>query len=258
MARICITGSSDGLGLLAAQSLLADGHDVILHARDSNRADDVRTRLPLAQRIVTGDLAHISGMRRIAEQVNAIGRCDAVIHNAGVYGNSRLRSETTAEGLPVVFAVNVLAPYVLTALIERPPRLVYLSSEMHLHADADLSDIAWQRRRWSAAAAYSESKLWLTTLAFAVARRWSDTRVNAVDPGWVPTKMGGASATDDLDEGYRTQAWLAVSDDPAAVVSGQYFYHYATHAPDPRTRDKAAQNTLVDCLASLSGIVLDQ
>ena len=119
--------------------------------------------------------------------------------------------------------MNTLAPYVLTALVERPKRLVYMSSGMHRGADASLADVDWRKRRWQGAEAYAESKLHDVLLAFAVARRWPSVLSNAVNPGWVPTKMGGPGAPDDLDEGARTQAWLATSDEAAARVSGRYF-----------------------------------
>ena len=120
---------------------------------------------------------------------------DAVIHNAGAY-STKGRSPTP-EGHPTIIAVNALAPYVLTALMERPRRLVYLSSGMHRGGSGSLRDFDWSERRWNFSQAYSDSKLYLTALAFAVARRWPDVLSNAVDPGWVATKMGGASAPDE-------------------------------------------------------------
>jgi len=139
--------------------------------------------------VVVGDLASAVDTRRVADQVNAVGRMDAVIHNAGVY--STTDRAPTPEGHATILAVNTFAPYLLTSLIERPRRLVYLSSGMHRSAAASLRDIDWTERRWNSTAAYSESKLYVTALAFAVARRWPDVLSNAVDPGWVPTKMGG-------------------------------------------------------------------
>ena len=212
MSRIFITGSTDGLGLAAARTLIAEGHQVVLHARSSKRAAAVADLAPRAGGVVIGDLSSAVETRSIAEQVNKIGRMDAVIHNAGVYQEPN--RGTTPEGHAKTLAVNTLAPYMLTALIERPDRLIYLSSGMHRGGDGSLRDIDWVERRWDATAAYSESKLYLTALAFAVARRWPGVLSNAVDPGWVPTKMGGAGAPDDLTMGYLTQTWLAVSNDP--------------------------------------------
>src|SRR5512147_1536858 len=170
MARVLITGSADGLGLLAARSLAENGHEVVLHARNSSRAEETRKRLPAARGVVVGDLASLAQTRGVAEQANRLGPFDAVIHNAGV-GYQQPRTQTE-DGLPRVFAVNVLSFYVLTALVHRPKRLVYLSSGMHRGADLDLEDVAWTRRRWRGAAAYAESKLCDVLLAFAVARHW--------------------------------------------------------------------------------------
>jgi NAD(P)-dependent dehydrogenase (short-subunit alcohol dehydrogenase family) len=255
MARVFVTGSADGLGLLAARSLLEDGHEVVAHARNPARAEDTRKRLPAATAVVVGDLASLAQTRGVAERANRLGPFDAVIHNAGVgYKEPRVQTE---DGLPLVFEVNVLSFYVLTALVERPKRLVYMSSGMHRGADASLDDVDWTKRRWRGAAAYAESKLCDVLLAFAVARRWPTVFCNAVDPGWVPTRMGGPGAPDDLEEGYRTQAWLAVSDDPAALVSGKYFHHLRPKAPDPATHDVARQDKLLEICGRLSGIALD-
>jgi NAD(P)-dependent dehydrogenase (short-subunit alcohol dehydrogenase family) len=254
MARVFITGSTDGLGLMAAQLLLEGGHRVVLHARDAGRAEDVRRRLPGADAVVTGDLATLPAMREVAGQANALGRFDAVIHNVAVgYREPRIE---TADGLPHVFAINVLAPYVLTALMQRPERLVYLSSGMHRGTRATLDDPAWTRRRWSGAEAYAESKLYDVLLAFAVARRWPAVLSNALEPGWVPTRMGGPGAPDDLDQAHRTQAWLAVGDDAGARVSAQYFFHMKPRQPDPATRDIALQERLLAECERLSGIAL--
>ena len=89
-----------------------------------------------------------------------------------------------------------------------------------------------------------------------LARVWPDVLSNAVDPGWVPTKMGGAAATGDLQMGYRTQTWLAVSNDAAATVSGGYSYHRQRQAPAAQARDPAFQDQLMDRLAALTGIAL--
>ena len=254
MARVFVTGSTDGLGLMAARLLAETGHTVVLHARNAARAADARRTLPGCEAVVVGDLASLSETRGVADQVNRLGRCDAVIHNAGV--GLRERLERTTEGLPHVFAINVLAPYVLTALVERPKRLVYLSSGMHRGADHDLGDIDWRKRRWEGSAAYSESKLHDVLLAFAVARRWPGVLSNAVNPGWVATRMGGPGAPDDMDDGRRTQVWLAVSDDPGALVTGQYLRHMKPQQPDPAVRDARRQDELVELCRRFSGVAL--
>ena len=210
MSRILITGSTDGLGRAAARTLLDQGHEVVLHARSPARAAAVADLAPPAA-VVTGDLSSAAETRRLAEQVNALGRMDAVIHNAGVY-LERARGNTP-EGHARTLAMNVLAPYLLTALIERPDRLVYLTSGMHRSATDPCGTSTGRERRWNAAQAYSESKHHIVTLTLALARHWPDTITNAVDPGWVPTKMGGPGAPDDLEMGHLTQTWLATSDE---------------------------------------------
>jgi NAD(P)-dependent dehydrogenase (short-subunit alcohol dehydrogenase family) len=256
VARVLVTGSADGLGLLAARSLVASGREVVLHARNPSRAEDTRRRLSATKGVVVGDLASLAEIRSVAEQANRLGPFDAVIHNAGVgYQEPRVQTE---DGLPRVFEVNVLSFYVLTALVHRPKRLVYLSSGMHRGADASLDDVDWTKRRWRGAAAYAESKLCDVLLAFAVARRWPGVFSNAVDPGWVPTRMGGPSAPDDLEDGCRTQVWLATSDDPAALVSGKYFHHLRPRQPDPATHDVARQEKLLEICQRFSGVPLDE
>ena len=254
MARIFITGSTDGLGLATARTLLNDGHEVLLHARSRARAAAVDDLAPQAAGVVVGDLSRAAETRALAEQVNAHGRMDAIIHNAGVFlSPGRV---ATPEGHSHTLAVNVLAPYLLTALIERPGRLIYVSSGMHHAASGSLQDIDWTERRWNASAAYSESKLHVTALSASIARHWPHVLSNAVDPGWVPTKMGGPGAPDDLAMGHDTQSWLAVSNDPAALVSGKYWYHRRTRKPAPEVTDTAFQNRLTDKLAGLTGIAL--
>ncbi len=252
MARVLITGSADGLGRLAAQLLLEQGHTVTLHARGEERAEDARAALPGADGVLVGDLSAIAGIRSVAEQANDGGAYDAVIHNAGV-GYRKPRRVETPDGLEQHFAVNVLAPYLLTALIDRPARLVYVSSGMHRGGEPNLTDPQWTRRDWNGVQAYSDSKLLVTVLAAQVARLWPETCSNAVDPGWVATKMGGPGASDDLELGPVTQAWLAVGEDTAATVTGGYFFHGRPSRTHPAVADADLGARLVDYCAELSG-----
>jgi NAD(P)-dependent dehydrogenase (short-subunit alcohol dehydrogenase family) len=151
----------------------------------------------------------------------------------------------------------VLAPYVLTALVPAD-RLVYLTSGMHRGGVADLSDPQWTKRRWNDTQAYSDSKLYDTVLAAAVARRWPSVRANAVTPGWVATRMGGPGAPDDLGLGAVTQVWLAVSDDPAALVSGRLFHHQREQEPHPAVRDERFGEELVAYCERISGVALPE
>ncbi|MFF3749195.1 SDR family NAD(P)-dependent oxidoreductase [Streptomyces sp. NPDC002018] len=252
MARVLITGSSDGLGLMSAKLLVSQGHQVTLHARGAERAREARQALPDAEGVVVGDLSSTADVRRVAEQANARGRYDAVIHNAGV--GFREPHRVTPDGLTHTFAVNVLAPYLLTALIDVPDRLVYLSSAMHLGGRPDLTDLGWSARDWDPAQAYSDSKLFDVTLAFAVARHRPDVLSNALTPGWVATRMGGPGAPDDIRLAPVTQSWLAVGDDDAARVTGRYFYHRRETGTHPATRSHAFQDALLERCAELTGV----
>jgi NAD(P)-dependent dehydrogenase (short-subunit alcohol dehydrogenase family) len=257
MATVLITGSSSGLGLMAAERLLAAGHRVVLHARNDGRADDVRQELPGVAAVVTGDLSSLQETRALAEQINALGHLDAIIHNAGVGFRAPRRIETS-DGLCETFQVNVVAPYLLTALVTPPARLVYLSSAMQFYAEPRFDDLQWTQRRWDGSESYGETKLYVAALAFAVARRWPHVLVNTMTPGWVPTRMGGTDAPDDLELGSVTQAWLAVSDEPAAQVSGSYFYHQREERPNPAARDAGVQAKLLRVCAEITGVELPE
>lgn len=255
MALVLVTGSSGGLGLLAADRLLDAGHRVVVHARDHNRADEAMRQLPAAAAVVTGDLSSMEETRSLADQINGVGRFDAIIHNAGVGFRAPRRVETV-DGLSETFQVNVIGPYLLTALVKPPARLVYLSSAMQFYAAPRFDDLQWTRRRWDGSEAYGETKLYDAALAFAVARLWPGVLANALTPGWVPTRMGGPGAPDDIDLGSVTQTWLAVSDDPAATVSGHYFYHQREEQPNAAALDLDVQDELLRCCAELTGVEL--
>jgi NAD(P)-dependent dehydrogenase (short-subunit alcohol dehydrogenase family) len=256
VARIFITGSADGLGQLAARRLVGLGHEVVLHGRNSDRAEQALRAVPGALTALEGDLSSIEETRALARQANEAGPFQAVIHNAGVY-RPGAASRVTVDGLDDVFAVNALAPYVLTALIEGPQRLIYLSSGLHEGGDPDLSDLQSRPRRWSGPQAYANSKLFDVVLAFAVARLWPRVLSNAVDPGWVPTKMGGRSASGDLEQGVATQVWLAVSEETAARVTGRYFYHTQTRPAHPAASDVTVQDAFLAACERLTGVRLD-
>jgi NAD(P)-dependent dehydrogenase (short-subunit alcohol dehydrogenase family) len=254
VARVFITGSTDGLGRAAAESLIEQGHDVVLHARSSERASALAGIAPRAAGVVIGDLRAAADTRSIAEQVNAIGRMDAVIQNAGIYRTAS--REETPDGHPSILAVNALAPFMLTALLERPGRLIFLSSSEHTGGGGPLHDVNWDVRPWDAARAYAESKLYVVALAFALARRWPSVLSNAVDPGWARSRMGGPNAPVDTDTGQRTQSWLAVSDEPRAMLSGHYWYQQRQREPISEAKDVAYQDRLIEEFAGLTGVDL--
>lgn len=254
MKRVFITGSSDGLGFLAGKILVEQGHHVLFHARNNSRADAIQKKIPGAEGILSGDVSTLAGIRSLADQLCEAGSFDAVIHNVGV-GMSESGS-LTGDGVTGLFAVNVLAPYLLTALVPRPGRLIYLSSGMHLSGSSKMDDLQWQSRSWNSSQAYSDTKLLDQILAMWLARNWKDTLVNTVDPGWVPTRMGGSSAPDDLFKGAETQAWLAVSEEEPAKVSGRYFHHKKQRKMHPDAENPEIQDRLVDSLQELTGVRL--
>ncbi len=253
MARIFITGSAGGLGQMAARLLVVNGHRVVLHARNQSRAKEALLGVPGAETAVWGDLSGISETKQIADRVNELGLFDAVIHNAGI-GYRESHRVQTVDGLPQVFAVNSLAPYILTCLIRKPRRLIYVSSGMHRSGDPTLKDLNWDVRPWDGSQAYADSKLHNVILAFAVARKWPTVLSNALEPGWVATKMGGPGAPDSLEEAPKTQVWLATSQERDALVSGKYFYHQELRGFHPAAADTATQEKYLSECAHLSGV----
>lgn len=240
MARVFITGSADGLGKLAAGQLVGEGHQVVLHARNKARGQQALTNVPGAETVLVADLSNIEETKELAADANALGTFDAVVHNAGAYRASR----------ELIATVNTLAPYMLTSLMHKPKRLIYLSSGMHVHGQAKLKQLGGG----SGGISYSDSKLLVVMLTMAVARLWPRVYSNAVDPGWVPTKMGGAGAPDDLEKGYQTQTWLAVSDEPEARVSGHYFFHQKQRRFAPAARDVRLQEEFLSICEQITGV----
>jgi NAD(P)-dependent dehydrogenase (short-subunit alcohol dehydrogenase family) len=236
MTLVLVTGASSGLGYGAAKELADSGHDVVIHLRTPARQAGAHDRRWAG--VISGDLSQLDEVRSVAAQAASFGRFDGVIHNAGTMH------------LPEAIAVNAVAPYLLTALMPRPGRLVYLSSSMHRGGSTDL------RRLTAATGSYSDTKLWVTTLALAVAQRWPGTASHAVDPGWVPTRMGGAGAPDDLVAGHQTQVWLATADDVKPPTGG-YWHHQQLQQPHPASRDPRFQAALIDALQTLTDLPLN-
>ncbi|MFI7407427.1 SDR family NAD(P)-dependent oxidoreductase [Streptomyces sp. NPDC049627] len=241
MSRILVTGSADGLGHAAADALLSAGHEVVAHARNPERAVALDALVDHGAQLVVGDFTDRDAVRRIAAELADAEPLDAVIHNAGVWSGR------------AVMPVNIIAPYLLTALLRTPRRLVYLSSGSHYDGRPSLAGVDWRGR---SAGSYADSKLFVTTLAAAVARLRPGVPSNAVDPGWVPTKMGGPGAPDDLELGHRTQEWLASSDDPEALTTGGYWYHGQRQQPHRAVHDEPFQDRLLQALAEETGTVL--
>jgi NAD(P)-dependent dehydrogenase (short-subunit alcohol dehydrogenase family) len=255
MARIFITGSSDGLGALAAQRLIKNGHQVVLHARNAQRAKDATATCPGAETVLVGDLSRIQETKRLAEDANKLGTFDAVIHNAGLYtGGCR----KTPEGFPALVVVNTFAPYILTCLMHKPKKLVYLSSGLHSGGDPSLKDAAWQERGeqgWNDGQAYANSKMHNIMFAKIIARRWKDVQATSMDPGWQPTRMGGRSAPGDLQAAVDTYVMLTEEH----VKSGTYFKPGRVKAKPSRfCEDEKAQDQLLKLCEEYNGVTLPE
>ncbi|CAM5573569.1 SDR family NAD(P)-dependent oxidoreductase [Streptomyces purpurascens] len=236
MALVLVTGAAAGLGRDTANALADDGHEVVIHVRNPARLTEVGD--PARWKgVVTGDLAEPEEIRGVARQASGFGRFDAVIHNAGVMNR------------PEDVTVNTVAPYLLTALMEKPARLVHLSSSMHRTGSTDL------RQLTSGTASYDDTKLWVTALALAFASRWEGTSSHAVDPGWVPTRMGGRGAPDDLTAGHQTQVRLATHPDVTPSTGG-YWYHQQLQTPHPAAQDEEFQARLIQALEHHTGVLL--
>ncbi|KAF1917205.1 hypothetical protein BDU57DRAFT_259482 [Ampelomyces quisqualis] len=257
MARIFITGSSDGLGAKVAQRLIKNGHSVVLHGRNAQRAKDATEACPGAVTAVTGDLSSIAETKGVAEQINKLGQFDCVIHNAGLY---RGPFRKTSEGIPALAAVNTMAPYILTALITKPKRLVFLSSGLHFSGSTNMDDVLWLQRgesQYNEHAAYNASKLHNVLFAKAFARRWPDVTTSSLDPGWMPTKMGGESASGDFEDSIASYVMLAEGEEAAAKRSGSYFTPGKKEdIPHKIADDVYAQDQLLQICAEVSGVKL--
>lgn len=227
----------------------------VLHARNAQRAKDAESACPGAEKVVLGDLSSLSETKSLAEEVNKFGAFDCVIHNAGLYQGPFRK---TSEGIPALAAVNTVAPYVLTALIDRPKRFVFMSSEMHQMGSPSLDDVLWTKRgesEYTANAAYCASKLHNVLLAKAFARRWPEVKSNALDPGWVATKMGGSSASGSVDAAVESYVMLAEGEEEKAKKSGSYFHPSNREGtPHKVTEDEKAQDKLIEICAEFSGV----
>jgi NAD(P)-dependent dehydrogenase (short-subunit alcohol dehydrogenase family) len=254
MARILITGSSDGLGSAAAQRLISRGHSVVLHARNAERAKDATAAAPGAEAVVTGDLSSIPATKALAAQINDLGTFDCIIHNAGIYYGPFRK---TSDGIPALAAVNTVAPYILAALVSRPKRLAFVSSEMQHSAPSAISDPMWVAREsaWDDTKAYCESKYHNTLLAKAFARRFPEVKSNAMDPGWVATKMGGSSATGILESAIETYVMLAEGEEEAANKTGRYFRPGKKESQPHKDADNETfQDQLMEACEKISGV----
>ncbi|CAF3540004.1 unnamed protein product [Fusarium graminearum] len=256
MARILITGSTDGFGFEAARQLIERKHQVYLHARNQERADEVKTKLPGAAGVLIADLTTVAETRKLADEANAIGTFDAVILNAGLlYGPFR-KSDL---GVPASVFVNLVSPYIFAALLNPPKRLIFIASVLHHEADTSLKDIFWLERgekEWKDFPAYCDAKFHVVLLVNAIARRFKDTSVIAVHPGYVPTKLAGQDAPGKMEDGIETYVMLAEGDYDTSLT-GVYFDPKKERAqPHALTADLDKQEAVVKACEELTGIKL--
>ena len=242
-ARILVTGSTAGMGQLTAKTLIAKGYKVVLHARNEKRADDAKRDLPGAEAVVIGDLSDLNAVKKLADDINALGKFDVIIHNAGV-------NQGQAGG-DTIFNVNSLAPYILTSLVHKPKQLIYVSSDLHRGGSLRLENMQSGTPNIS----YSDTKLQILTLSKAVARKWPDVRANAITPGWVSTRMGRSNAPDNLRLGYSTLVWLAEGKDEAEQTSGQFFFQSRIEPNYNKIADDTtAQDALLDAYFNVTNV----
>ena len=257
MARIFITGSADGIGQAAAKILSEQGHAVFLHARNSTRASEAHAAVPKASGVVVGDLSTVAGCKALAAEAKKSGPFDAVVHNAGL--GLTTDGAKTADGVASVFAVNSLAPFVLTALMERPKRLLYVSSGLHQGGDESLKDVAWtERKEFQPAQAYNDTKMHNVLLANAVAKRWPEVQSCSLDPGWVRTKLGGGQAPGSTDPPAQMIAAYAAGESVAGDKTGVYLNPGGIGSPHDATVKAEKQDELLKIYEGISGVSLSK
>jgi NAD(P)-dependent dehydrogenase (short-subunit alcohol dehydrogenase family) len=248
MATVCITGATDGIGLATAKVLSAAGHRVLVHARSELRGRPIVQGLDGDAHLVTGDLAQLAEVRTLAEQIAGHGPLDVLIHNAGVW----VRGDTprvSLDGFETTFAVNVLAPHLLTALIaERlSGRLIWLGSGMARSGRVRPDALAVER---DPRQAYADSKACDVALAMAWGRRLPQVASAAVDPGWVKTKLASRGAPGDPQESADTLCYCAIEADLARAP----YWRDRRPVPVPQhLRDPALQDALAAACDRLAG-----
>lgn len=221
---------------------------MVLHARNADRAASARAAVPNAEGVLIGDLSSIAETKKLAEEAKSSGPFDAIVHNAGIgYGSTSSR-QITSDNISAVFAVNTLAPYILTCLMNRPTsRLLFMSSDSHYGGDETLRNVTQSH-------SYGDSKLHDVMLAKAFARRWSDIQVVSMHPGWVNTKMGGKAAPGSTDRPAKAlAAWAAGEGSLAKLDSGAFLTTSVEDVPHPGASSVSKQDELLDICKKVSG-----
>ena len=275
-----ITGATSGLGRAAALKLAAAGADLVIVGRDRRRGEQVVAEIKAANpranhTLLLCDLSSQAQVRRLAATVLARReRLDVLVNNAALdLGNRQL----TEDGIELTFAVNHLAPFLLTALAipalnrSRAGRVINVSSGAHHQGKLDFEDLQGERR-FHGQRAYNQSKLAGVLFTLELARRAGGTNltVNCADPGWVKGTNLGRNASLGLKamaiamwpamvtpaQGADTIVWAATAPELAGQ-SGLYFKRRKAIQPSDRARDPALARRLWEVSESLCKVTFN-
>ncbi|NUM55405.1 MAG: SDR family oxidoreductase [Candidatus Hydrogenedentes bacterium] len=273
---VLVTGASSGIGRATAQGLAELRAQVILVCRDRRKGEETiagiaRTVPGASLDLVIADFASLDDVRRAADDVLSRFRdLHVLINNAATIPGARTLSR---DGIEMQFAVNHLAPFLLTNLLLSrlkacaPARIVFVSSDMHFGAKLDFDDLQ-SERSYAAMRVYGKTKLANVLVTNELARRLEGTgvTVNALHPGVVATgiannlafplnrlaKVAGLFWLSPRD-GARTPIYLASSQEVSGV-SGKYFEKCRERAPSPASHDVETARRLWRVSAAMSGL----
>jgi NAD(P)-dependent dehydrogenase (short-subunit alcohol dehydrogenase family) len=269
MPIVLVTGATDGIGRETARELARRGARVIVHGRRADKAEAVKKEvealsgaaMPAA---LIGDLSSFAGVRAMAESLLARGEgIDVLLNNAGIYMNE---AATSHDGFELTFAVNHLAPFLLTHLLlprlreSAGPRVVNVSSMAHARGQLSVAGLGslGSTKGFEPYAAYALSKLANVLFTVELARRLGPSvAVSALHPGVVSTKLltegFGMRGSDSLAEGAATSVRLALAPE-LAQVSGRYFSHGREAPMAGAARDPALVRAFYETSCELTGI----